>query len=178
MLRPTARTAPELILVPSIRVFALSPVDLTAALAAAVARNATVRALDTGLEIGPSAGVAEIAAAAAAWDKARRSDQTRDGRSKGNAAMVEAAERRRQVALSQAKPLWALPSEDMSAAAIAESVGLSIGSLYKYLGRRTPAQRQAKARPSAVPAQTELEDFTKPPAKRRASRHQKAKTNA
>lgn len=144
MLRPTARAAAELILVPSIRVLALSPLDLTAALAAAAARRATVRALDTGLEIGPDAGAAEFAAACAAWDKARRADQTRDARGKGNEAMLAAAERRRKEALAIARPLWSLPSDEMSAEAVAERAGLSVGSLYKYLGRRTPAQRRAR----------------------------------
>lgn len=144
MLRPTSRTTEEVILVASIRVLALSPVDLTAALAAASARHATVRALDTGLEISPSAGAAEIAAATAAWDKARRDDQTRDARGKGNEAAVQAAERRREAALAIARPLWGMPSEDMPATTIAERAGLSIGTLYRLLGRRTPAQRRAK----------------------------------
>ena len=104
MLRPTSRTMPEVILVASIRVLALSPVDLTAALAAASGRHATIRALDTGMEIAPDAGAAEIAAAAAAWDKARRDDQTREARGMGNEAAVRAAERRREAWLAIAAP--------------------------------------------------------------------------
>jgi hypothetical protein len=96
MLRPTPRQSPELILVPSIRVLALSPVDLTAALAAA---------------------------ACAAWDKARRADQTRDARGKGNKAMIAAAERRRKAALAIARPLWGLPSENEYFDAINASQG-------------------------------------------------------
>lgn len=170
MLRPTARQTPELILVASIRVLALSPVDLTAALAAAAARAATVKALDTGLEITPAAGAAEFAAACAAWDKARRGDQTRDARGKGHQAMMAAAERRRKEALAIARPLWGLPSDDMPAEAIAARAGLSVGSLYKYLGRRTPAQRRAKANP----IQTDLENFTGPPPRKAK---QKGKAN-
>jgi hypothetical protein len=172
MLHSTAQETGELILVSSIRILALSPVDLTAALAAAAARQATVRALDTGLEISPNAGAAEFAAACAAWDKARRADQTRDARRKGNEAMVAAAERRRQEALAIARPLWGLPSVDMPAEAIAARAGLSICSLYKYLGRRAPAQRRAKANP----AQTDLEDFTGPVAARKEKT--KRKTHA
>lgn len=144
MLRPTSRLTSEVILVANIRVLALNPVDLIAALAAAVARHATVHVLDTGLKIGPDTGAAEIAVATAAWDRARRNDQTRDGRAKGNAAAVERAEKRRQTALAIARPLWGLPSDDMSVEAIAERAGVSVGTLYTHLGRRTPAQRRAK----------------------------------
>ena len=144
MLRPTARTTPEIILVASIRVLALSQVDLTNALAAAAARNATVRVLDTGLEIGPNATIAKIAVATMAWDKARREDQTRDARTKGNAAMVAAAEQRRKAALAIARPLWELRSEEMPVAEVAKRAGVSVGTLYTYLGRRSPAQRRAK----------------------------------
>jgi DNA invertase Pin-like site-specific DNA recombinase len=163
MLRPTSRTTPEVILVSSIRVLALSPVDLTVALASASARHATIRALDTGLEIAPDAGAAQIAAAAAAWDKARRDDQTRDARGKGNEAAVRAAERRREAGLAIARPLWGLPSETMPAAEIAKRSGLSVGTLYRFLDRRTPAQRSAKAaQAKAIATQTDLEDFTGP----------------
>lgn len=146
MLRATKRQAPETIVVASIRVFAISPVDLTSALAAAAARTATVRVLDTGLEIGPGAAIAEIAAAATAWDKARRDDQTRDARSKGNAAMVAAAQRRREAKLDIARPLWSLPPGEMSVAEIRKRSGLSNGTLYEYLGPRSPAQKRAAKR--------------------------------
>ena len=176
MLRPTSRAGSEVILVASIRVLALSPVDLTAALAAASARHATIRALNTGLEIGPDAGAAEIAAATSAWDKDRRDDQTRDARSKGNEAAVRAAERRREAGLSIATPLWGLPSEAMPASEISKRSGLSVGTLYRFLGPRTPAQRRVKAkavRTKEKAAQTDLEDFTGPP--RAANREGKAK---
>ena len=139
----------------SIRVLALSPVDLTAALAAASGRHATIRALDTGMEIAPDAGAAEIAAAAAAWDKARRDDQTREARGMGNEAAVRAAERRREAWLAIARPLWGLPSEEMPATEIAKRSGLSVGTLYRFLDRRTPTQRRAKAKT----AQTDLRGF-------------------
>ena len=170
MLRPTSRTMPEVILVASIRVLALSPVDLTAALAAASGRHATIRALDTGMEIAPDAGAAEIAAAAAAWDKARRDDQTREARGMGNEAAVRAAERRREAWLAIARPLWGLPSEEMPATEIAKRSGLSVGTLYRFLDRRTPTQRRAKAKT----AQTDLGDFPGPP---RATKR-KGKANA
>ena len=118
----------------------------------------------------PDAGAAEIAAAAAAWDKARRDDQTRDGRTKGNEVAVRAAERRREAALAIARPLWGLPSEDMPATEIAKRAGLSVGTLYRFLDRRSLAQRRAKANP----VQTDLEDFTGP--SKAAKR--KGKTNA
>ena len=77
MLHSTAQETGELILVSSIRILALSPVDLTAALAAAAARQATVRALDTGLEISPNAGAAEFAAADGVEHRHRRERRKR-----------------------------------------------------------------------------------------------------
>jgi transposase len=51
----------------------------------------------------------------------------------------------------------------MSAAEIAKRFGLSVGTLYRFLDRRTPAQRSAKAKASQAKAtQTDLEDFTRP----------------
>jgi DNA invertase Pin-like site-specific DNA recombinase len=176
MLQPTSRAGAEVIWIASIRVLALSPVDLTTALAAASARHATIHALDTGLEIRQDAGAVEIAAAASAWDKARRDDQTRDARGKGNEAAVRAAERRREAGLAIARPLWGLPSEEMPSSEIAKRSGLSLGTLYRFLDPRTPAQRRLKAKAARVKEkaeQTDLEDFTGPP--RAAKREGKAK---
>ena len=142
MLRPTSRQDPQLILVASIRILALSPVDLTAALAAAAACRATVRALDTGLEIGPAAGAAEFAAACAAWDKARRSDQTLAGREKGRLAAEATKTAKREPRLAQARELWAKPSDEISVQEIAHRVGLSVATLYNHLEPRSRARRR------------------------------------
>lgn len=144
LLRPTSRAAPEVIWVASFLCFALNPVDLTTALAAAVARNATVRALDTGLEIGPGAGPGEIAQAAQAFDKARKGEQTREARTRGNAVAAERARQRTAPKLAEARPLWGLPSETISTAEIAKRVGLSVKALYQHLGRRGAAQDRQK----------------------------------
>lgn len=147
MLAPTPRTDPETILVASIRCFALNPVDLTAALAAAVARNATVRALDTGIEVGPGAGLAEIAQAAQAFDKARKGEQTREGRARGNAVAAERARQRTAPKIAEARKLWGLPSDTISTDEISKRVGLSLRTLYLHLGRRGAAQAR-KTKPS------------------------------
>ena len=146
MLAPTAKTEPETILVASIRCFALNPVDLTTALAAAVARNATVRALDTGIEIGPGASVAEIAQAAQAFDKARKGEQTREGRARGNAVAAERARQRTAPKIAEARKLWGLPSDTISTDEISKRVGLSLRTLYLHLGRRRPAGQAVAVR--------------------------------
>lgn len=146
LLRPTGRQAAGIIKVASIRVFALSPVDLADALAQAAARQETIIALDTGLEIAPSPSAAVFNAAMSTWDKGRRNAQTIDGRTKGNQAAAEAKRRRSEAAVAIARPLWGLPSEEMSATAISERCGLSVTALYRLLGRRTPAQKRAKSK--------------------------------
>lgn len=145
MLRPTNRQTPEVIVVATIRALALnSGPDLLGALKAAGERHATVRALAEGLEIPPGAGIDVIAAAALAWDKGRRDDQTVDARSKGAAAAAARAAERRAKAIAIARPLWGLPSEEMPSAEIERRAGISITALYRELGRRTPAQQREK----------------------------------
>lgn len=140
MLRPTARTTPEVIWVASFLCLALNPVDLTEVLAAAVARNATVKALDMGVEVGPGAGPAEVAKAVQAFDKARKGEQTREARTRGNAAAAERARQRTAPKLTEARKLWGLPSATISSAEIGRRVGLSVKALYDHLGRRSAAQ--------------------------------------
>ena len=92
LLRPTARRAPERILVASPVCFAWDIRDLSGALAAAARRNATVIFLDTGLEVPPDAGVAILHQAIEAFDRAKRRAQTEGGRVKG---WIKAAENRK-----------------------------------------------------------------------------------
>ncbi len=145
MLRPTSRQAPEIIVVATIRALALNfGPDLLGTLKAAGERHATVRALAEGLEIPPGASIGVITTAALAWDKGRRDDQTVDARTKGAAAAAARAAERRAKAIAIAQPLWGLPSEEMPSAEIERRAGISITTLYRELGRRTPAQRRAK----------------------------------
>ncbi|WP_220792461.1 recombinase family protein [Gluconacetobacter diazotrophicus] len=147
LLRPTARKARETIIVATIRALALnSGPDLLGTLKAAAKRGATVRALAEGLEIPPNAGIDELSGASTAWDKARRNDQTADARTKGSAAAASKAAERRTKAVTIARPLWGLPSDEMPNAEIERRAGLSITTLYRALGRRTAAQKAAKRR--------------------------------
>ena len=145
MLRPTSHQTPEVIVVATIRALALnSGPDLLGVLKAAGERHATVRALAEGLEIPPGVGIDVITTAALAWDKGRRDDQTVDARSKGAVAAAARAAGRRAKAIAIARPLWGLPSEEMPSAEIERRASISITTLYRRLGRRTPAQQCAK----------------------------------
>lgn len=146
LLCPTSGQASERIWVANIRVLALSPVDLTAVLAAASARRATVRVVDSGLEVGPDAGAAEIAAAAASWDAARRAGQTLVGREKGHQAAEATKSANREPKLALARELWAKPSNEISVKEIALRVGLSVTTLYNHLEPRSHTQRMTKQR--------------------------------
>lgn len=145
LLRPTARKTQETIIVTTIRVLALnSGPDLLGALKAAAERGATVRALAEYLEIPPNAGIDELSAASTAWDTARRKSQTAAARMKGNAMAASMAAERRAKAVAIARPLWALPSEDIPNAEIVRRAGISITTLYRALGPRTVAQKSAR----------------------------------
>ncbi|GAB3586985.1 hypothetical protein APE01nite_24010 [Acetobacter peroxydans] len=145
LLRPTARKTQETIIVTTIRVLALnSGPDLLGALKAAAERGATVRALAEDLEIPPNAGIDELSAASTAWDTARRQSQTAAARMKGNAIAASMAAERRAKAVAIARPLWALPSEDIPNAEIERRAGISITTLYRALGPRTVAQKSAR----------------------------------
>jgi hypothetical protein len=145
LLRPTARKTRETIIVTTIRALALnSGPDLLGALKAAAERGATVRALAEDLEIPPNAGIDELSAASTAWDTARRKSQTAAARTKGNAMAASVAAKRRAKAVAIARPLWALPSEDIPNAEIERRAGISITTLYRALGPRTVAQKSAR----------------------------------
>jgi len=148
LLRPTARASDEVIWVASFLCLAFNAVDLTSALAAASARNATVKAVTEGMEIAPRAGVSEIALAAQAFDRARKGEQTREGRSRGNAVAAELARQRSAPKITEAKKLWGLPTKTISTRDIGLQVGLSVKTLYDYLGPRSEAQKRKKKEPS------------------------------
>ena len=67
MLRPTTRKGGERIVIASPAVLAWSAEDFTEALTEAAARNATVRFLDSNLEVGPNAKIPQLHKAAKAF---------------------------------------------------------------------------------------------------------------
>ena len=146
LLKPTGRKGGETIAVASLLVLGVDEADLIEALAKAAARQATVRPVDSGRDIGPSDGAAGMSAAIVDWRRAKRDAQTKPGRRLGNAAAAEKAKARSLTKLPEARALWKLPTEEISSVEIGRRVGLSVKSLYKYLGRREVAQDAAKRR--------------------------------
>ncbi|GBQ32015.1 hypothetical protein AA13594_2249 [Gluconacetobacter azotocaptans DSM 13594] len=152
MLRPTSRKAGnDVIGVATIRALALNGgPDLIAVLMAAAERGATVHALAEELEVPPGAPLALIRDAASAWDTGRRNAQTAEGRAIGTQRASEAAAARRQRALAIARPLWVLPTNEITSQEIATRAGVSIATLHNHLGGRRAAQRrQGKEKGSA-----------------------------
>jgi len=146
MLKPTGRKGGETIAVASMLVLGVGEVDLVHAIALAFARRATILAVDSGLSIKPDDGAAAVNAAMDDWTRAKRDAQTKPGRRLGNTAAAEAAKARTLAKLPVARPLWARPTEEISSVEIAERAGLSVKTLYAYLGRREVAQYAAKRR--------------------------------
>ncbi len=84
MLRPTTRKGGERIVIASPAVLAWSAEDFTEALTEAAARNATVRFLDSNLEVGPNAKIPQLHKAAKAFAAARkRSAEVEHGTGRG-----------------------------------------------------------------------------------------------
>ena len=142
LLKPTRRKGGETIYVATLIALAVSEADLVSALVAASARQATIRALDSGLEFALTEGPAVFQRAVEDWQRAKRDAQTRPGRRLGNET---AAARRRQKTLDRlprAKPLWrdTRPTR-LTTDVIADQVGLSIKTLYAELGRRPDIKR-------------------------------------
>jgi len=146
LLKPTARKSGETIAVATLLALGVDEADLVSALALAAARRAVVVAADSGLTVSPVDGAAGISAAVQDWRRAKRDAQTKPGRRLGNTAAAEAAKARTLAKLPVARPLWARPTEEISSVEIAERAGLSVKTLYAYLGRREVAQYAAKRR--------------------------------
>lgn len=146
MLKPTGRRGGEVIHVATMLALGVSEADLVDSLARAANRNAWVTDADSGFTVGPGSGMAGANDAVQAWLRAKREAQTRPGRRLGNASAAAAAKARTLAKLPAARPLWALPTEKISSLDIGKQVGLSVKTLYAYLGRREVAQYAAKRR--------------------------------
>lgn len=144
LLKPTRRRGGETIYVASLLVFGVNEADLIAALAAAEARQATVIALDSGLTIPPGAGMAGSQQALEDWQRGRKHAQTKPGRQAGNRAAAERRRRETMRKLTVARPLWGLPTAEISSEEIARRSELSVKTLYSELGRRGAAQKRKR----------------------------------
>ncbi|MFT9089463.1 MAG: hypothetical protein ABF479_00385 [Gluconacetobacter sp.] len=141
MLRPIRRHASERIVVASLRCLALTAVDLSSVLVAAEKRNATIYAVDIGISFSPGGNAEAVQAAMLAWEQGRRIGQTQAAREKAAVVYPKIAGERRDRSLQIARPLWSLPTAEITGAEIAKRAGLSVASLITHLGPRRKAQK-------------------------------------
>jgi len=144
LFRPTARNTPDTVYVAAMTVLGVRETDLAYALALASGRRSTVIALDSGVTVPPDGGAAAVNAAMEDWARAKRSGQTQTGRRIGVQAAAEAKKARTLAKLPEARKLWREPSDKVPTMEIAARAGLSVKTLYAYLGRREVAQRRRR----------------------------------
>ena len=137
-------TAPMVIHVAALRCLGWSVADVARTLAAIGCRGASLHLADTGQVFTPAQLNAGVLLALAGVDETWRRGQTEEGRSAAAAVVADKAEEARRAKIETARPLWAKPSAEVSAAEIAQAVGLSLGSLTRWLGPRRTAQARAK----------------------------------
>lgn len=141
MLRPIKRAVSERIAVASLRCLALTAVDLCSVLVAAAKLNATIHAIDTGETFPPGGDIEDVQAAMFAWERGRRVGQTMAAREQATVVSAKLVEKRRERALEIARPLWGLPTAEITAQEIAKKAGVSVASLITHLGPRRKAQK-------------------------------------
>lgn len=118
--------------------------DVARTLAVIGRMGASVHLADTGQVFTATQLDAGLLLALAGVDETWRRGQTEEGRSAAAAVIAGKAEQARRAKIEAARPLWAKPSAEVSAAEIAQTVGLSLGSLTRWLGPRRNAQAKAK----------------------------------
>jgi hypothetical protein len=143
LLRPTSRTDGEIIEVASFQVLAWSHKDFCEVIAAASARRATLRALDTGHEVAPHPAAEAVAREVQEFI---RIVQARGlGRSPAEIAEERRADTVRRIGLIAAD--WPKPSAEVSTKALLERAGIKPGkpmaaaTARRLLGPRDEAQR-------------------------------------
>ena len=131
-LRPSARRRAEDIAVATLTVLAPTEADLVDALAKAQARNAFIRAVDSGFLFGPKDGPASVAVAMQEWHRAKAAVRTKEGRTAGYlaAAAAKRAETKRKLRI--VRPLWLETKPDrLSVEQIGERAELSPKTIYR-----------------------------------------------
>jgi hypothetical protein len=147
MLRPTTRKSDERIIIASPAVLAWSSEDFTAALTEAAARNATVRFLDTNLEVGPQAKIPQLHKAAKAFAATRkRSGEVEHGRAGG---LKSAEVRSKETAAKSIEAEWALSEGEegyMPTSELLASVTIrNYSTAVRYIGHRPIKQAARQA---------------------------------
>lgn len=141
MLRLTSRRSTETIIVAALGCLAVSAADLTAVIAAAAARRATIEVAADGLTIPPDPPAALMAAVMAVWEKRRRQGLHERGRMAGQKAAVAKRNAETQAALDKVRDDWPKPSKEVSGRTLVERSGLTMKTLIAHLGPRRDAQR-------------------------------------
>jgi hypothetical protein len=143
LLRATRPRQNEVIAVATPLALGVSERDLIDSLAAAGKnRKAAVLFVDSGLRIAPDDGMAAAAVAAAAWQKARQDVRTKPGRIAGNVAAAAKKLADTEKKLPAARPLWRSSRPDrLTAAQVADKVGLSVKTLYSRFRARPRVKR-------------------------------------
>lgn len=144
MLRPIKRAVSERITVASLRCLALTAVDLSCVLVATAKRKAMIHAVDTGETFLPGGGIEDVHAAMLAWERGRRVGQTIAAREKAAVVSAKLVDERRERALELARPLWGLPTAEITGPEIAKRAGISVASLITHLGPRRKAQKKTQ----------------------------------
>ncbi len=106
LLRPSGRRSPEDIAVAALTVLAPTQADLATALVQAQARNAFVRAVDSGFLFGPKDGPASVALALQEWQRAKAAVRTKEGRTAGYLAAAAKKRADTKEKLKLVRPLW------------------------------------------------------------------------
>lgn len=135
---------PMAIHVAALRCLGWSVADVARALAAAGRIGVSIHAADTGQVFTATILDADLLLALAGVDEMWRRGQTEEGRSAAAAVIAGKAEQARRTKIEAARPLWAKPSAEISGPEVAQAVGLSLGSLTKWLGSRRRAQACAE----------------------------------
>ena len=154
ILRPTRRGHGTEVIIASLAVFAWSQGEMLQCLTAAAARGDTIRVLDAGISIGPSAGPAILQQALAAFEAARaRQKEFEQGRS-GATVSAHKREAKSREAAEGIRAAWA--RRDEKTADLLTRADISLNTAKRYLGSRPVAQkaqdaanrRKAKRRPA------------------------------
>lgn len=143
MFRPTSRNTPEFVCVAALPCLAFSTDDFIYVLTKAAQRNATIRALDTGMEFTPCKRVADLHRAARIFaDTKAKAKGFQNGQLGG---LTSAANKQAvlKAAAELARPYWHL--DEPSNIDLAKTVGASVNGLKGILGPREDARRKYQA---------------------------------
>lgn len=144
LLRPTGRRGDDTICIATLLALGVNEADLIDTLtAAAEHRQATVKAVDSGITISPDGGMEALNAAVKDWQRAKASARSKPGRTAGYIAAAEKKRARTMATIKVARPFWRdTKAGRLTTEQIADKVELSVKTLFAELGRRPAIKRQ------------------------------------